>query len=201
MKTNNYIKCALNEKNAFRVSTEFTIFNTLIKRDDLKIDTGCGYTSFPVKTLGILTNSDRISYKTQDILNGVKWRKAYGIETGGTKHKKLNTFQDKLSCEALNFQKKIIDFSVNGVKLNVNSIFVNYNRNGNLLLGMDILKDWDIHIGTIEDESLPENGQTIFLGCPRDQINDDYLLELERLFGIHTIIDAAILRKNHPNII
>ena len=50
---------------------------------------------------------------------------------------------------------------------------------------MDILKDWDIHIGTIS------TGETIFLACPKDMLNDEYFLELNKLFGTGDSILSA----------
>lgn len=66
---------------------------------------------------------------------------------------------------------------------------VNYKRSGNILIGMDILKTWDIHIGN------DESGKTIFLACPYNQINDEYLLELERMFKLGTIVSSANVRN------
>ncbi len=61
-------------------------------------------------------------------------------------------------------------------------MYINYDRASNILIGMDILKEWDIHIGTID------TGETIFLGCPKGQINDEYLQELEKTFQVQFII-------------
>lgn len=68
-------------------------------------------------------------------------------------------------------------------------IRINYDRKGNLLLGMDILKTWDVHIGKIK------SGETILLACPYNQINDEYLLELERTFKLGTIVSSANVRN------
>ena len=53
---------------------------------------------------------------------------------------------------------------------------------------MDILKTWDIHIRRIE------SGETILLACPYNQINEEYLLELERTFKLGTLVSSAKVR-------
>lgn len=70
------------------------------------------------------------------------------------------------------------------------TIRVNYDGTGNILIGMDILKDWDIHIGTTE------TGETYLIACPKDQLNDEYYKEVNRIFGIGDSIIAAEI-NNH----
>lgn len=60
-------------------------------------------------------------------------------------------------------------------------IFVNYDRKSNVLIGMDILENWDIHIGkSIKPE---EEGQTVLLACPYNQLSEEYRSELYGTFG------------------
>ena len=66
---------------------------------------------------------------------------------------------------------------------------ISYTRTGNILIGMDILSKLDIHIGKTSD------GETIFLACPLDRINDEYLLEVERLFNTGSNIQSAQIRN------
>lgn len=153
----------------------------------VKIDTGCSISTIPAKRLKI-SQSHRKQLKAMDIKNQINWYLSYGVETGGEKHKEPQTFDEKIECSALKFEHNISEFGIDGVPINVRSICINYDRSSNILIGMDILKDWDIHIGTIDNPDLPEHEQTIFLGCPRDQINEEYLLELERLFKLGTTI-------------
>ena len=49
--TSSFIKSTLDSRNEFRVESEFTLFNTKIVNSNLKIDTGCGFTTFPLRTL------------------------------------------------------------------------------------------------------------------------------------------------------
>ena len=92
-----------------------------------------------------------------------------------------------MQCTAMKFEHTISEFKIDGVSINTSKIYLNYNRNGNILIGMDIMKDWDIHIGTTP------TGETLFLACPQDQLNDEYFRELNRIFGIgDSIITAEV---------
>ena len=51
---------------------------------------------------------------------------------------------------------------------------------------MDILRNWDIHIGTTK------YGKTVLLACPKDQLNDEYFLELNNLFELGDDILGAV---------
>lgn len=53
---------------------------------------------------------------------------------------------------------------------------------------MDILSRLDIHLANTKEG-------VIMLACPLDNINDDYLMELERLYSIGTIINSAHIRN------
>lgn len=47
----------------------------------------------------------------------------------------------------MKFEHGVSDFMIGGVKISADKICLNYDRKGNILIRMDILKDWDIHIG------------------------------------------------------
>ena len=57
---------------------------------------------------------------------------------------------------------------------------------------MDILSGWDIHIGKVLKQGLPETEKTIFLACPSNQLNDEYFKELNRLFETGNRISKAL---------
>ena len=48
-----FIKVFLSAKNEFRTNMDLVFNGTEYKKVDVKIDTGCGYSSFPVCKLGI----------------------------------------------------------------------------------------------------------------------------------------------------
>lgn len=151
----------------------------------VKIDTGCSISTIPVRKLNV-SKSIRSTLKLNDIRDNIKYYLSYGIETGGEKHKVPELLEEKMQCPAMKFEHNIVDFSIGGVDISNTTICLNYDRNSNILIGMDILKLWDIHIGTIH------TGETIFLACPKEQINHEYLLELENTFGISTIPHTSV---------
>lgn len=77
-----------------------------------------------------------------------------------------------LECTALKFTHENVPMSLNGYRL-VHNIAVNYDRTSNILIGMDILKDFDFHCGISK-----MTGEYIFLGCLRDNISQEYLSAL-----------------------
>lgn len=141
---------------------------------NVKIDTGCSISTITLKPLNVSKTMLK-NLKSNDILNGNKYMLSYGVETGGTPHSKPVTYDDKMQCTAMKFEHAITNFELDGMMLSHDKIYVNYDRSGNILIGMDILENWDIHIGK------DDTGETIFLACPLDQINDDYLRELKSL--------------------
>lgn len=84
-----------------------------------------------------------------------------------------------MSCPAMKFQHTIQDFQIAGMPVRNDVIYVNYNRRGNILIGMDILQYWDIHMGTSRI-----TGEKLFLACPEENICLKYLDALEENFGI-----------------
>lgn len=113
----------------------------------VKIDTGCSISTIPLarfQALKVFCDS----LKAVDIEENIHYEISYGVETGGEKHKKPDTYEEKMSCPAMKFQHTIWNFQIAGVPVMNEEIYVNYNRKGNILIGMDILQHWDIHMGT-----------------------------------------------------
>ena len=79
----------------------------------------------------------------------------------------------------MKFEHGIFDFTIGGVKVTSDTICLNYDRKGNILIGMDILKNWDIHIGV----SI-ETRKNLFLACPVGSECREYMDALKRHFGI-----------------
>ena len=215
---NDYIKVKLNSNNEFRVNNvSLSVLGMSFQNVNVKIDTGCGYTTIPIQRMN-MTPAQAIIYKQNDVMqllnrlnkhidngNSVKqaliieqgnyFKLSYGVETGGRKHKGINflNYQDIINASEISFRHKASNIDINGFNLMDRDVFINYDRTGNILIGMDLLKDWDIHIETID------NGETIFLGCPKDRISDKYLQELENTFHIASNINAMFMRQKINN--
>ena len=129
---------------------------------EVKIDTGCSISAIPLKRL-------RVPYFL-----------SYGIESGGNKHDIPTTDDDKMRCPAMKFEHGVSDFRIGGVKISSDRVCLNYDRKGNVLIGMDILKDWDIHIGVSK-----VTGKNLLLACPMESDFRVYVNALKRHFGLY----------------
>ena len=180
----------MDSKNNFYVASTFTLFNTS-RSCKFKLDTGCNKTCIPIKKLNVSDQMARV-LKQQAIDAHIPYVRSYGVsDTQNMKYYDQMLIKEgkEIDCTALRFEHMVDDFCIGDCMLGDVKIGINYDRTGNILLGMDILKDWDIHIGTIK------NGDTIFMACPKDQINDEYLLALENTFRIGTEINEAAGRS------
>lgn len=163
-----------------------------------KIDTGCMKTSIPIKKILIGTQSIKelkaFKLKQDAINNNIQYERSYGVSDTASirKHDDMLISQGKLiECTSLKFKQKADIFEIANFSLGSPIIGVNYDRTGNILIGMDIMKDWDIHIG--KDVKTQE---TIFLACPYNNINEEYLIALEDHFGIGTTVSSAVFRQS-----
>lgn len=189
---NNFIKTVLTKRNEFRAHADFNLFGNICEEVNVKIDTGCAYTSIPLSKVAAVPEDIVQKWMEKDY-NNPKARKviSFGVNDSKEQREKIKEEFEKGVCDsaAVSFIHRIKDISINGVYLGNLDLRVNYKRSGNILIGMDILKTWDIHIGN------DESGETIFLACPYNQINDEYLLELERTFKLGTIVASANVRN------
>jgi hypothetical protein len=179
---NNFVKIILNRKNEFKTFVDISIPSIKInnvEQIDVKIDTGCPYTSIPVAKLGIsATESQRLKQADcgdDTIAKEISFGVNDSIEKR-QKDKELFKNRQYMILNSISFRHSDVAISIGGVKLEPCSVKLSYDRTGDILIGMDILKDWDIHIGNTEI------GETVFLACPNNQLNDEYYKELNRLF-------------------
>lgn len=143
--------CVISEmqNNSFIVDFDLTIpdFNMISCNCKCKIDTGCSYSTIPFAKLNLMYDL-ALQYKKQDILNSVVCRESYGVETGGIQHKRPVSFDEKMECKALKFRHDMIDVAFNDYQVGNLSVFINYDRRGNILIGMDILSKFIIYMDT-----------------------------------------------------
>lgn len=217
-----YIKTKLSQYNEFRLDySQIELLEMNFSNVSIKVDTGCPYTTIPIKRLNIpddlaltlksndidllinnILKKENKGCSIKDAINSERnstFKISYGVERGGMKNP-LPDFKDKdslLNCTSISFKHTLSNIILSRkdgddifrYDLGQKDVFINYDRMGNILLGMDIMKNWDIHIGTVD------TGETIFLACPKDKINEEYLLEFERLFHVHSLIDSTIIRQ------
>lgn len=192
----NYLKIILSNKNEFRIDTDISISSLGINKVhniSVKIDTGCPYTSIPVQKLGISKSQAQVMKQKDSLDKAIQKDISFGVnDTQSDRQVALALFKtgNYMMLKQITYIHNDLEINFGGVIVHKQNVKVSYDRSGNILIGMDILKDWDIHIGTID------TGETIFLGCPKDQINDEYLQELENTFNIASSINASLIKKH-----
>ncbi len=178
MMSSNYLVSVL-ENHCFYVKSEICLHGKVI-HNRFKLDTGCAYSTIPFRVLYNVSHNTALQYKQIAITSNLKFQRSYGVsDTEQTKQRDKELIADHrlLECSALKFIHKNIPMVLNGYAL-MHDIAVNYDRTSNILIGMDILKDFDFHCGKSE-----ENGKYIFLGCLKEKINQDYFDTLYQHFG------------------
>ena len=180
-------------KNSFSIFSSGTILDKNFNNTRFKIDTGCSYSTIPIRKL-LVFNKDKLKeLKKSDIINNVSSMETYGVESGGLAHKKPETFEEKMDCPALKFKHTISNFELGDYKLPDLDIFVNYDRHGNILIGMDILSMFDIHIGT----SLITGKETFIAVLKSQEDKSEYNDALYKHFNI--VESSSILAENFRN--
>ena len=164
----------------FEGKARFTLdnFEVPFNRVNVKIDTGCSVSTIPVKRLNIPSIICK-RLKKKDIEDHKETMISYGVETGGTFHVEPVTKKQKLKCPAIKFKHEIVDFNINGVRIPANSIYLNYDRSGNVLIGMDILEKMISHIDVSK-----KTGTLLLLCAPRDSIDYDFVEAMKEHFDI-----------------
>lgn len=185
---NKYIEIKLNKNNEFRTTAEITVLGNKYSNINVKIDTGCPCSVIPVSKLGISSIKAKILKEIAIADNNIKKSIGFGVnDTDEYKRKAKEDFEkgNYANLKSVSFTHKVDNFLISGVPIINDTIRVSYDGVGNILIGMDILKNWDIHIGTIG------TGETYFIACPMSQLNDEYYRELNKTFGIGDNIITA----------
>lgn len=185
MKNNKYIKILMNRKNEFVTTADFCFMGMECIDVDVKIDTGCGHSSFPVSRFGF-SKIKAYDMKSKDSNNpDIKKHISFGVNDSVLKRKEdKHKFKKGLYMDlsSITFSHKLEDMSIAGYSINCTDVRISYDRTGNVLIGMDILKNFDIHIGTTV------SGDTVLLACLKDNITKEYSDELEKLFDIRKVV-------------
>ncbi|MCR4961947.1 MAG: hypothetical protein K6A74_10855 [Lachnospiraceae bacterium] len=181
---NSYIELVLSSKNEFRAEASFSINGLFFSKVNVKIDTGCPRTSFPMLKLG-LSDAEAYRLKEKDC-NDITIAKSISFGVNDTKQKKeedKRKFKAKryMELNSISFKHKADNFSLSGVSLGSPDVLVSYDRVGNILIGMDILKQLEIHIGETE------KGETILLACHKNDISTEYLDRLKSVLNVKRI--------------
>lgn len=82
----------------------------------VKIDTGCSISTIPLARFQALKGFCD-SLKAADIEKNVHYEISYGVETGGERHKKPDTEEEKMLCPAMKFRHTIHNFQIGECRL------------------------------------------------------------------------------------
>ena len=182
---NKYILLEMNRRNEIRADVNMTIKNmelTELENMNVKIDTGCPYTSIPILKLGI-SSAKAQQMKQRDCADD-RIRKEISFGVNDSKEKReLDKEKFKagkyMELKSVTFQHGNFEIDFGGVCINKDFVKVSYDRTGNILIGMDVLSQMDIHIG--KSKIL---GKTVFIACPYKSMNQEYLEALSQHFDI-----------------
>ena len=175
---NNYMKCVL-KGNVFWSLLELQLGGGIYKIH-CKVDTGCSYSNLPIQNL--VSEKEALKMKMEDIRNEIPYQRSYGVsdtEEVKRKDKQLISQGRLLECTSLKFEHKFENVVLNNYNLGKTTIRINYDRTGNILIGMDILSDMDIHMGTDK-----HTGEYVMIGCLKSHITIGYREALRNIFGL-----------------
>ena len=85
------------------------------------------------------------------------------------------------NISSITFQHFLKNISINGYEIGDYEARISYDRTGNVLIGMDLLKDFDIHIGKTADK------ETVLLACKNSNLTDEYRIELHSMFDVRKV--------------
>lgn len=174
----NFIYSELDKNNNFYCSVSLDILgNTRTCRG--KIDTGAFYSFFPLKTIAI-SNDDCLEIKN-DLISRNEIPEIIITGAEGTYLKSSldsMSFKEKLKFKGIAFLVGIDNLAFSDYTLGSTNVFVSCDTDGEVLIGMNILRNFDIHIGLSKF-----NNKVVFLGCLKSAITNDYLMELEKHFA------------------
>lgn len=182
---NKYILIELDHNNEIRADVNLIIKSlniTSIENINIKIDTGCPYTSIPILKLGI--SAAKAQQMKQIDCRNDKIKKEISFGVNDTREKR-EADKEKfrkgqyMELKSITFRHEAFGIDLGGVYIEKDFVKISYDRTGNILIGMDILSKLDIHIG--KSKIL---GKTIFLACLNNNINEEYLNALKQHFEL-----------------
>ncbi len=172
------------KSNIYGIYGESTFYPD-IRQSGIKIDTGAHGVLIPLRTLGwtdaqiqmLFDDAVKYSRKSISVISGVE---SVNDLTSSQLRNQSESFIKGYKGVAISLLADEIivgDLEFDNVPVRVTPY-----TTGNILLGMDIIKKMDNHMGTSRI-----TGETTLLACPEDFINDGYLMALKQHFGLSKI--------------
>ena len=164
---------------SFETYADFSVFGDDFINNVVKIDTGCGLSTFPYYRLTGDTKLCR-EQKRKDIQNAVAYTYSYGVETGGRLHLPSITNRAKLKNKAIKFKHSLDYLEIAGYDIGSRDVYINYDRRGNILIGMDILSEFETFMG----ESLIDDSY-VMISCLKDKHDKHCFYDMvKKHFGV-----------------
>ena len=182
---NNFIKILMRDRNEFRTTADFLFCGLMFRQVDIKIDTVCSHTSIPVSKLGINAQDAYVMKQKDAADDAIRKYISFGVNDSEAKRlSDRSKFRQKryMDLSSITFGHSITEFNINGYDMDNQMVRISYDRSSNILIGMDILKELDVHMGTTVD------GVTVMLACKRGALTEDYREELNRLFDVKRVV-------------
>lgn len=179
-----YLKIIMTDRNEFRTTADLSFRGTDYKKVDVKIDTGCGYSSFPVSRLGITPTEAYLLKVADSTDDSVRKAISFGVNDSRLKREEdKKKFKSRMYMDltSVTFKHMVSSLSLGNYEIGDCEARISYDRTGNILIGMDILKLMDVHIGTID------TGETVMLACKRGELSKEYREELNSLFDVRRV--------------
>lgn len=180
-----YIKSIL-KNNKFLVSIKLKFEGTEESELTAVLDTGCQHSHISIDNIFIYLSDNDIRADKQKYMQQRQVWLGLGVES---QNKDVSQDRTDVDNPRIMIQHRMYDVKINDIPIGNKYMGVSYDTSGVALIGMSILKDWDIHIGK------NKNNETVFIGCPYNQLNQEYYLALENEFGIKENINAAIVNN------
>lgn len=183
-----FVKILLDDRQRFRAVISFD-YKGKNKTIFAVVDTGCNHSHFSANLLyGIKTGSTKEEreqaldilhrYKREAISSGAAVSIGRGVESQGMEMKEPVFLEEQVKHKNLKVQEYVGNVRIDGHLLGDYKISVSYDTFDVALIGMDFIKEWDLHIG--RDEA----GNVILLACHNRQLNSAYYKELNKSFGM-----------------
>lgn len=188
-----FLMAKLSDRHEFRTLLQCRLFGVNISYGEVKIDTGAVYSLIPLRTISFHSYCDTSSFNSTDdfyksrkqdlVKKQYKWHPIRGV----TNVKQYNKNTPPMKRDDVAFICNSFDFVVAGYYLSsLATVRTTCDTTGNVLLGMDILKDLDFHCGCSRCDDMyagVHKGDNLFLGCRKDNITTSYIEALHKYFG------------------
>lgn len=165
-----YIKVIMDEHNIFTAKVSFEILEKQLSDVDVKIDTGCNYSRISALTIGF-TKEEALEQKELDLKNNVPY---YSTRNSSTTESQIRNDRVQRVLGRADRMVNVVfghiahNIKIAGMRIDDMEFKVSYDTNHPMLLGMDVLKQFDIHIHKTEDD------KTILLACPLYYMSEKY---------------------------